>query len=149
MTYPYEDLGPERFQELCQTLLVQQFPRAQCMPIGMPDGGRDAIVSRRAVDTLVFQVKYRRRTPLADATHADYLTWLQDTVTSELPNILRLIQKGVRHYILITNVPCSSHSGSGTRDKMLLWLADKISGDVELDVWWRTDLDRRLIQTGS
>jgi hypothetical protein len=144
VTYPYEDLGPERFQELCQALLVQQFPRAQCMPIGMPDGGRDAVVSRRTTDTLVFQVKYRRKTPLADATYPDFLTWLQDTVTSELPSILRLVGKGVSHYILMTNVPCSPHTGGGTRDKMRVWLAKQIPANVEIDVFWRDDLDRRV-----
>src|SRR6266404_4612113 len=116
VTYPYEDLGPERFQELCQALLVQRFPRAQCMPIGMPDGGRDAVISRRGKDSLVFQVKFRRRTPLAEASFGDYLSWLQDAVTSELPSINRLISQGVRHYILISNVPGSSHPQNGTRD---------------------------------
>src|SRR5690242_3138686 len=130
VTYPYEDLGPERFQELSQSLIVQQFPRAQCMPIGMPDGGRDAVVSHRAADTLVFQVKYSRKTPLAEATYQDYLSWLQDTVASELPNMRRLIRKGVKHYILISNVPCSSHSGVGTRDKMLKWLSEQIPAAV-------------------
>lgn len=39
MIYPYEDLGPERVQELCQALLTQLFPRLQYMPIAMRDGG--------------------------------------------------------------------------------------------------------------
>lgn len=114
------------------------------MPVAMPDGGRDAVVSQRSVDRLVFQVKYRRRTPLAEATHDDYLTWLQDSVKNEISSIHRLLKKGIRHYVLISNAPCSSHSESGTRDKMRSWLSELLPNTVEIDVWWRDDLDRRL-----
>ena len=77
MASSYEDLGAERFQELCQTLLLKQYPRLQCFPVGMPDGGRDAAVSRRTEDGIVVQVKFRRRTPLAEATYPEYLRWLR------------------------------------------------------------------------
>jgi hypothetical protein len=40
----YESLGPERFQQFCQALLVNIYPDVQCLPIGQPDGGRDAFV---------------------------------------------------------------------------------------------------------
>jgi hypothetical protein len=43
MDYLYENLGDERFQELCQALLVKEMPHVQCFPIGQRDGGRDAI----------------------------------------------------------------------------------------------------------
>lgn len=144
VTYPYEDLGPERFQELCQVLILQRFPRAQCMPIGMADGGRDAVVSRRGKDVTVFQVKFRRKTPLAKTNYQDYLDWLQEAVERELPTILRLASTGVKHYVLISNVPCSSHSGIGTRDKMLAWLSERMPDSMEVDVWWRDDLDRSI-----
>jgi hypothetical protein len=57
-----ENLGPERFQQLCQALLVKEFPGMSCLPVGQPDGGRDAV--RYAFDEkdpsafAVYQVKY-------------------------------------------------------------------------------------------
>src|SRR5207302_2010920 len=38
----------------------------------------------------------------------------------------------------------SSHAGVGTRDLMQAWLLERLPNDVEADVWWREDLDRRL-----
>jgi hypothetical protein len=141
-SYNYENLGHERFQHLCQALLTQVFPRVTCMPIGMADGGRDAVVSNRGVDTLVFQVKFRRKTPLADATMSDMMTWLQQAIEPELPKLTKLISKGMKNYIILTNATSSSHADTGTRDKMLAWLAKRIP--IEVDVWWRDDIDRRL-----
>ena len=43
MDYPLENLGPERFQQLCQALLAREYPRVQCFPVAQPDGGRDAV----------------------------------------------------------------------------------------------------------
>ncbi len=43
MDYPLEYLGPERFQQFCQSLLVREHKDVQCFPVGQPDGGRDAI----------------------------------------------------------------------------------------------------------
>ena len=64
MDYPLENLGPERFQQLCQALLTKEFPRVQCFPVAQPDGGRDA-VSFFPEDAqgkfMVFQVKYARK----------------------------------------------------------------------------------------
>src|SRR5947199_146229 len=45
--YHYETLGDERFQELCQSLLTATFPNIQCLPVGQPDGGREAYCWRR------------------------------------------------------------------------------------------------------
>ena len=145
-TYNYENLGPERFQHLCQALLAQVFPRVTCMPVGMADGGRDAVVSNRGADTLVLQVKFRRRTPLADATMSDMLAWLQQAIEPELPKLKKLISKGMKNYIILTNATSSSHPDKGTRDKMLAWLVERIP--VEVDVWWRDDIDRRLVLQG-
>ena len=43
MDYPLEELGPEGFQQFCQSLLVKEFPKLQCFPIAQPDGGRDGL----------------------------------------------------------------------------------------------------------
>lgn len=42
MDFAYEVLGDEKFQKLCQAVLVDIFPNVQCLPVGQPDGGRDA-----------------------------------------------------------------------------------------------------------
>jgi hypothetical protein len=42
MPYDYESLLDEQFQQFCQALLTKEFASLQCMPVGMPDGGRDA-----------------------------------------------------------------------------------------------------------
>jgi hypothetical protein len=31
--YQYENLGPEKFQQLCQSLLSKDHPRIQCFPL--------------------------------------------------------------------------------------------------------------------
>ena len=43
MDYPLENLGPDRFQQLCQSLLLSEHTDVQCFPISQPDGGRDAV----------------------------------------------------------------------------------------------------------
>lgn len=63
MDYNYEALDDKRFQKLCQALIVAQFPDAQCLPVGEPDGGRDAILLHGYSNnkkTVVFQVKFSR-----------------------------------------------------------------------------------------
>ena len=44
MDYLYENLGDERFQEFCSTLIAKEFPNLQAFPVGQPDGGRDSLV---------------------------------------------------------------------------------------------------------
>ena len=84
MDYQLENLGDERFQELCQALLVREFPDVQCFPVGMPDGGRDAVrwfyVTKGEKSFSVFQVKYVRK-PLAEE---DPHKWLEKTLEGEV-----------------------------------------------------------------
>jgi hypothetical protein len=61
MDYLLENLGPERFQEMCQALLVQEMPGVQCFPVAQPDGGRDALAYPVDTQFTVFQIKYNRR----------------------------------------------------------------------------------------
>jgi hypothetical protein len=63
MSYLYEGLSPERFQEFCQALLVSKFPNVQCLPVAQPDGGRDAFVRNSRMkqsESIIFQVKFAR-----------------------------------------------------------------------------------------
>ena len=61
MDYQYENLDSGRFQELCQSLLVKEYPNVQCFPIGQRDGGRDAIAyyqsNKNRKEFIVFQIK--------------------------------------------------------------------------------------------
>jgi hypothetical protein len=82
VTYLYEQLTPERFQQFCQALLTSQFPNAQCLPVGQPDGGRDAYLwSMRnsgadPAELIVFQIKFSRGPEKADA---DFIKSVIDT----------------------------------------------------------------------
>lgn len=59
MSYIYESLLDEHFQMLCQALLVKEYRGVQCLPVGMPDGGRDGMAPDASVPggTIVFEVK--------------------------------------------------------------------------------------------
>ena len=63
MDYHYEALNDQRFQKLSQALIVAQNPNTQCLPVGQPDGGRDAYLFHTESDQnklVVFQVKFSR-----------------------------------------------------------------------------------------
>jgi hypothetical protein len=140
MNYPLENLGPERFQQLCQALLVKEYPQVQCFPVAQPDGGRDAVsVYLGSGDKfMVFQVKYARH-PLAEtAPHK----WLAAIVEDEAPKVRDLIPRGAVRYVLMTNVPGTAHLKKGSIDKLNSLLADKLG--VTSFCWWRDDINRRL-----
>jgi hypothetical protein len=141
--YDYEALGPDAFQQLCQALLVRTHKYVQCLPVGMPDGGRDAVVPRDHVsDAVIYQIKFRKPTPNSETSPDDIVAWIQKQVRGETEKIERLITKGAARYILMTNARCSAHEGVGTRDRVQDWLNKNIS--IPTQVWWRDDIDRRL-----
>jgi hypothetical protein len=110
--YPLENLGPDRFQQLCQSLLLSEHPDVQCFPISQSDGGRDAIriVSEGKTNSfVVYQVKYMQK-PLAES---DPHKWLLSVLKQEAPKLSKLIPKGARKYYLLTNVP-----GTGRLDTL-------------------------------
>jgi hypothetical protein len=114
--YDYEALGPDAFQQLCQALLVRTHKYVQCLPVGMPDGGRDAVVPRDHVsDAVIYQIKFRKPTPNSETSPDDIVAWIQKQVRGETEKIERLITKGAARYILMTNARCSAHEGVGTR----------------------------------
>ena len=62
-SYQYEQLNGESFQQLSQSLLVKEFPGIQCLPVGQPDGGRDAIArlyeaTDESTGFILYQVKF-------------------------------------------------------------------------------------------
>ena len=139
MDYPLENLGPERFQLLCQSLITREYPRVQCLPVAQPDGGRDALSYLIESDKfIVFQVKYARK-PLAGT---DAHNWLVSILEDELPKVLKLIPRGASQYILVTNIPGTAHLDGGSIDRMNREMSDKLG--IPSQCWWRDDLNRRL-----
>jgi hypothetical protein len=142
MDHQFENLTPERFQQLCQSLIVKEFPQTTCFPIGQPDGGRDAIKhgsSPRNVELpSVFQIKFSRNTLDGDTARK----WLFETIGKEKAKIQELKERGLKEYVIITNVAGTAHQDVGSIDK----LVQEFSNAFEIPVlcWWRDDLNRRL-----
>jgi len=136
----YESLLDERFQMLCQSLLTLEYPGVQCMPVGMPDGGRDALVrGRSGGSTLVYQIKYTRDPSGVE----DRAQWVIDAISKELPKVARLAEAGdVERYVIMTNMPGTSHLKSGSIDRVQAFLDE--NSPVPSICLWRHDIDMRL-----
>ncbi|MCE9596728.1 MAG: NTPase (NACHT family)-like protein [Spirochaetia bacterium] len=138
MDYSLEQLGPERFQEVCQALLTKAFPRTQCFPIAQPDGGRDAVSRFSGEDGfVVYQVKFVRK-----ASDPISREWLKDIVEKEAPKVRDLIPKGAKEYYLLTNVPGTAHPSVGSIDLVQEVFSEYLP--IPAQCWWRDDLNRRL-----
>lgn len=141
MDYLFENLGDERFQEFCNTLIAKEFPDTQSFPVGQPDGGRDSLVylmENRNKEFFVFQVKYVRNPNAVSDTHK----WLTNIIEEEAPKINKLIPRGAKKYYLLTNVKGTAHLDHGSKDKVNEILEKRIS--VPSLCWWRDDLSRLL-----
>lgn len=141
MDYLYENLNDERFQELCQAIIVKEFPNSQVFPIGQPDGGRDSLVytgdhGKKAFT--VFQIKFVRNPYQIEDVHK----WLVKTIDGELEKINKLIPDGAKGYYLLTNVKGTGHLKNGSIDKLNKVLEEAIT--IPAYCWWRDDLSRRL-----
>jgi NACHT domain len=141
MNYPLENLGPERFQEFCQALLLREHPNVQCFPVAQPDGGRDAvsyISEQSAGKFVIFQVKYSRR-PLAES---EPHKWLLAIMDEEIPKIKKLVPRGATQFYLITNIQGTAHLDVGSMDQLNARFHAELS--VPFMCWWRDDINRRL-----
>jgi hypothetical protein len=144
VTYLYEQLGAERFQQFSQALLISEYPDLQCFPVGQPDGGRDALSRAGGVrgdGQTVVQVKFRRSD---EAPSAD---WMISALKGELPKITKLIKGGAQRYIMVTNAASTAHPSVGRIDLVQAWL-DKHVG-IPSEVFWRDEIDRRLDANAS
>ena len=143
MDYHYETLDDQRFQKLCQTLIVAQYPNAQCFPVGQPDGGRDAVSfhPEPAQDKfIVFQVKFS-----LDPNSKTERDVIKSLIKSEQKKIKQLNLHGATHYVLVTNVRGTAHPDVGSIDKANTEIKALTGAfDISAQVWWRDDLDRRL-----
>ncbi|HEX4084028.1 MAG TPA: hypothetical protein VHY22_03895 [Chthoniobacteraceae bacterium] len=142
MDYLYENLGEDRFQEMCQSLLIEEFPNVQSFPIRQPDGGRDILVYLPNPSTgrafAVFQVKYVKK-PQAEK---DIHKWLVKIMEGELPKIRKLIPKGAKAYYLLTNIGGTAHLDSGSIDQLNALFQSLLP--IPSYCWWRDDLNQRL-----
>jgi hypothetical protein len=141
MDHSLENLGPERFQQLCQALLVKEFPGVICLPVGQPDGGRDALLRNGRHDDqalTVYQVKFARQAP----SGADARKWVLDAVDGELEKVNRLVERGANQYFFITNVAGTAHLDHGSIDRLQDELASRLP--IPATCWWRDDINRRL-----
>lgn len=139
MTYHYENLGDERFQHLALSILSAKFPNVQCLPVGQPDGGRDAFQTRfnSKRTTIVFQVKYTR-----NPANKDERTALEELIKTESRKVEGLKTKGLRAYYMISNVSGTSHPEVGSIDRVNELLTSTFG--VESHCLWRDDLDALL-----
>lgn len=141
MDYLLENLGPEKFQEVCHALLAKAFPKTQCFPVGQRDGGRDAIsylMGDEQNGFIVYQVKFVRNPRAEKAPHE----WLKDVVNEEAPKVRLLIPKGAKEYYLLTNVPGTAYPESGSIDTVQRIFDEHL--DIPCQCWWRDDINRRL-----
>ncbi len=142
MNYLLENLDPERFQTLCQALILKETPNIQCFPVGQPDGGRDAVSYVQSSKTprsfSVFQIKFNRKPDSINDPHK----WLLGIIQEEAQKIAALIPKGAKEYYLVTNVSGTSHLDSGSIDKLQEILNREIP--IPARCWWRDDVLRRL-----
>jgi hypothetical protein len=141
MDYLYEQLGDDRFQELCQALIVKEFPSTQVYPTNQPDGGRDSItyyMNATNKEFVVFQIKYVRNPSQIEEPHK----WLAETLKGELKKILTLIPRGATKYILATNVKGTAHLDGGSIDTVNHLFESNVS--IPAMCWWRDDLSRRI-----
>ena len=141
MDHPFENLGPERFQHLCQALLVKEFPGVTCLPVAQPDGGRDALrqlAEPQSGKIAVYQVKFSRHPLPGDEARR----WVFDVADGELEKVRTLVERGASQYLLITNVAGTAHLDVGSIDRMHAELTSKLG--LPTQCWWRDDLNRRI-----
>lgn len=141
MSYHFEQLGPERFQQLVQALILIENPGLQCLPVAQPDGGRDGFhlpLFGNANGLIVYQVKYVRNPLTIDDPHK----WLVDQLTQEAPKVGAMLPKSIARYYLITNLAGTAHLDVGSIDRLQAVLNDHLP--VPSMAWWRDDLDRRI-----
>lgn len=142
MDYQLENLGPEEFQYLVQALVAKEYPGVQCFPVAQPDGGRDVTSSGypphfAETEVVIFQVKFSRN-PAAVDQHK----WLEGILKEEAPKIKRLLPKGAKEFVLVTNIAGTAHLDKGSIDRVDALLKKHMP--CRASVWWRNDINRRL-----
>lgn len=142
--YLYERLGDHDFQQLASALLAAQFPNFTPMALRQADGGRDGLRKLDASTVLVYQVKWS-----VSGSEKNPVSWLDAVVRNEQNNLRTLAQEGVRHYVLVTNVPSTAKPKTGTFDQLNEKLDSyaKELGFDEMTCIWREALNSWLDNT--
>ncbi|CDP51570.1 hypothetical protein [Devosia sp. DBB001] len=137
-----EQLGDERFQKLCQALILAKHPDTACLPVNQPDGGRDAFRrSRTGNQTLVvYQVKYSP-TPSAKEERE----FIEAVIALEREKVERLVRRGATSYYLMTNVAGTAHLDAGSIDRVNAAMTAAFS--IPSFCLWRDDIQRAIDTT--
>lgn len=145
MPYLFENLGDERFQQLCQALISQEDKSVQITPVGMPDGGRDAFTLpiTGSSDFKVYQVKFvKDPSKITDVT-----AYMKAVIDKEKDKVVNLSHKGAKEYIIYVNIVGSSHLDTGSIDKINQYAKDNLP--IETRIQWRDDIERRIDSNSS
>lgn len=134
--YLYSRLSEGAFQQLCGALIRRKYDPAQCFPVGMADGGIDAM----SHGSIIYQVKWSSK--VQQNPH----TWLKATIEGERKKISALVEKGATRYILMTCVAgttTSEDTGSMQRlQKSLEEFSEEFG--IPVECWWQADLDAEV-----
>jgi hypothetical protein len=135
--YLYWRLSKEEFQQLCAALLRLKYGSVRCFPVGMADGGIDAI----ADGSVIFQDKWSSK------LLQDPAAWLAEAIEGERAKVIRLVrEKRISRYILMTSV-AGTTTGKGTGSiEVLQQQLDKYSDEfrVPVECWWQSDIDAEV-----
>lgn len=134
--YLYSRLSEGAFQQLCGALIRRKYDPVQCFPVGMADGGIDAM----SHGSIIYQVKWSSK--VQQNPH----TWLKATIEGERKKISALVEKGATRYILMTSVAgttTSEDTGSMQRlQKSLEEFSEEFG--IPVECWWQADLDAEV-----
>jgi hypothetical protein len=135
--YLYWRLAEKEFQQLCSALLRQKFDPVRCFPVGMADGGIDAISN----GDIIYQVKWTSK------FESNPEKWLSDAISGEREKIRRLVtDRGISKYVLMTSVAGTTASpGAGSIQKLQPQLdAYALEFGIPVECWWQSDLDAEV-----
>jgi hypothetical protein len=133
----YSRLSEGAFQQLCGALLRLKYDPVQCFPVGMSDGGIDAISN----GSIVYQVKWSSK--VQQNPHL----WLKSAIDGEREKIQRLVrEKGISRYILMTSVAgTTTGKDTGSMQKLQMSL-DEFTKEfgIPVECWWQADIDAEV-----
>lgn len=136
--YLYWRLSEDEFQQLCAAILRWKYDPVECYPVGMADGGIDAIGER----SIVYQVKWSSKLQQSPDV------WLDKTIDRERSKIRRLVrEKQIQKYVLITSVAGTTTSDESGSTQKLRARLDAYSDEFKIPVecWWQADLDAEVV----
>ena len=136
--YLYWRLSEDEFQQLCAAILRWKYDPVECYPVGMADGGIDAIRD----GSIVYQVKWSSK------LQQNPDVWLDKTIDRERSKIRRLIrEKRIQKYVLITSVAGTTTSDENGSTQKLRARLDAYSDEFKIPVecWWQADLDAEVV----